>query len=1090
MIMIKGFQKVLLISLILFCFEAALFSQINTRGVPFVRNYSPFDYKAKNDNWAIVQDNRGIMYFGNSSGVLEFDGVYWKNIAPDVALLTMVKDLDGRIYGAGINQAGYIDYHENGAAYFVSILDGITNDDSFFGNFYNIVLNQDTAYFFSNRGHLLKWSNNRLVHQSFDDKFLYSVEINGTVYVYGQRGLSCYNGVDCIEISGGNQFKDLGLRLLFKLNDDTLIAVSRLKGVFSFSEGELTTYPFVANDFLKENQVYRATYFSDSLLAFGTVEDGVLISDLKGRPVQHINRSGGLQSNDHCSIYADNRMNIWSGLEYGVSSIFNNSPFVQINEQWDLVSATVYNMLSIGEQFFAGTAQGVFYSNLLNNDMQIDKRFKLVEGTGGRKAWVLDLFGNDLISSSSNVGTFIIEGFKAKLISRQVAKELRFAACGVLLGPIEHGGLGVFKKQNGEWKFKKQFNEFPNLSRVTIDKEGNVWANDKDKRILKISFDESFEKLNRIEVFDSISGLSSFANASVFLFNEQIRIGTSSGTFKTEGSKVVSCDDFNRSLGSDFHVIEVKKDQKGNLWLLGLRAGVEIIGQVFFLEGNRFEVELHEEPLKRIADFIHFSFYPLDEDNVFFGSSEKIIHYNPTVKKVCNDEFPLHIRSVKSIHSGDSLVFAGSFVEDGKLVDDQPKKQVSEFQFKDNALRFSYAAAFYEGNEKTEYQYYLKGFEKGWSDWSRQTEKEYSYLKEGKYQFNVKAKNVFGVQSSVATYDFVIMAPWYRTKLAYLMYSLLIGVFLFLLVKISNRRMLKEKENLERIVADRTAKVVEQKEELLVQSEVLMLQNEKNMKQNKEITSSIQYASRIQMALLTSRKIVEELIPDHFIFYKPLNIVSGDFYWIKKIGDVVVIAIADCTGHGVPGAFMSMLGIAYLNEIVRKKEITAANQVLSEMRSQIKQSLGQDGTNPLSRDGMELALVVIHVNEKFLEYSGANIPLLLYRNEETGSSLIEYKPDPMPLGIHLYEKEFTNHIVELQQDDCIYMMSDGFTDQIQANSNQKYSKKRLRKVLLEMQGLEMEKQKGLLELELKNWAGDKKQVDDILLAGFKLSHFT
>jgi len=254
--------------------------------------------------------------------------------------------------------------------------------------------------------------------------------------------------------------------------------------------------------------------------------------------------------------------------------------------------------------------------------------------------------------------------------------------------------------------------------------------------------------------------------------------------------------------------------------------------------------------------------------------------------------------------------------------------------------------------------------------------------------------------------------------------------------------------------------------------------------QKKKIEDSILYAKRIQSAVLPPNRFIQHLLSEHFIFYKPRDIVSGDFYWTKQVGDRIFIAAADCTGHGVPGALMSMLGITFLNEIVNKNPDIHANEILNELRIHIISSLRQTGSSGESRDGLDIALCVIDHKKHLLEYSGANNPLYLIRNHE----LIETKADRMPIGIHRKAKEsFCNHEIELIKGDLVYIFSDGFVDQFGGELGRKYLSANFKKLLLENYTKSLSDQRYLLEKTFEDWKGDRKQLDDILVIGFKIA---
>jgi serine phosphatase RsbU (regulator of sigma subunit)/uncharacterized protein HemY len=253
--------------------------------------------------------------------------------------------------------------------------------------------------------------------------------------------------------------------------------------------------------------------------------------------------------------------------------------------------------------------------------------------------------------------------------------------------------------------------------------------------------------------------------------------------------------------------------------------------------------------------------------------------------------------------------------------------------------------------------------------------------------------------------------------------------------------------------------------------------------QKKEITDSIQYASRIQNAILPPKEYIDQLLPDHFIIYRPRDIVSGDYYWITEKGPKVYIMAADCTGHGVPGAFMSMLGVAFLNEIVSKHIEISANMLLNELRKQVITSLHQTGREGENQDGMDVAMYIIDRAEMNLEYSGANNPLFICRGEE----FIELKADKMPIGIHrLADNSFTNYKIDIKKDDMIYAFSDGYPDQFGGPSGKKLMIKSFKKSLTEIHYKPLAEQKRILEKTLDDWMHGTHQIDDILVMGVRI----
>jgi len=264
-----------------------------------------------------------------------------------------------------------------------------------------------------------------------------------------------------------------------------------------------------------------------------------------------------------------------------------------------------------------------------------------------------------------------------------------------------------------------------------------------------------------------------------------------------------------------------------------------------------------------------------------------------------------------------------------------------------------------------------------------------------------------------------------------------------------------------------------------------VMERTKQIEQQKiNITDSIHYASRIQNALLPPTDELNRLLPSYFILNKPKDIVSGDYYWVSTKDNKVLLALADCTGHGVPGAFMSIMGINLLNEIVKKTEVVTANVILNELRDYLVTSLRQIGDKEETRDGMEVALCVVDYDSRKIQYSGAFRPMYLIRNKE----LHVYKGDRMPIGIYNeVEVPFNSKEVQFEENDIIYLFTDGYVDQIGGPGRKTFRSSKFKQLLLDIHQKPMEEQKAMLEKVYEEWKSDMEQIDDIMVMGIRFS---
>ena len=330
---------------------------------------------------------------------------------------------------------------------------------------------------------------------------------------------------------------------------------------------------------------------------------------------------------------------------------------------------------------------------------------------------------------------------------------------------------------------------------------------------------------------------------------------------------------------------------------------------------------------------------------------------------------------------------------------------------------------------------------------------------------------------------------------------LIISTRAFVIKQKANKKLANQKDeilNINEEIQQANEEITAQRDEIEAQRDLVMDQKEKIEEVNKELTDSIHYARYIQSAILPQEDLRWKLLSEHFILFKPKNIVSGDFYWITKVEERTIIAAADCTGHGVPGAFMSMLGISFLNDIVNKEYITHSGVILRRLRKEVINALQQKGEYGEQRDGMDIALCSIDFENLDLQFSGANNPLYLIRDKEkepvkeaiifenSEVNLYEIKGDKMPIAFHDRMNKYQMNEIKLMKGDCLYMFSDGFPDQFGGEKGKKFKYKPFRELLLANAKKPMQQQIDMLDKTLKKWQGNFDQVDDILVIGIKV----
>jgi len=436
----------------------------------------------------------------------------------------------------------------------------------------------------------------------------------------------------------------------------------------------------------------------------------------------------------------------------------------------------------------------------------------------------------------------------------------------------------------------------------------------------------------------------------------------------------------------------------------------------------------------------------MDQDgNMWFGTGQGVTRYHPG-EEASNKKEPItHITGIEVNH------------ENIPLTDDL------NLSHKQNSIILEYRCITLNP-DAVKYQIMLEGVDQEWRDPDTQTRATYPALRPGKYTFQVKAKSSSGVwNKEPVSLSFMIRPPFYLTWYFILAAIFAVGVAIFSYIKIRERALKRENALLEEKVRIRTAMVVAQKEEL--------------SQKNKDITDSIRYAKRIQFAILPEKS----PFPDTFILFKPKDIVSGDFYWFTEVGDKEFFSAVDCTGHGVPGAFMSIIGHNSLTKIVREYGILEPGKILTQLNKEVVGTLHQRSDSGDVYDGMDLALVSFNRKERLLEYSGAFNPLYLIRNGE----ILETKADKVSIGRSSLgtDVEFTNHRIEIKKGDTVYLFSDGYADQFGGELMKKFKYRNLKELILRIQPENMANQRAMLDQTIEQWRGDVEQVDDILVIG-------
>ncbi|MDD2563563.1 MAG: SpoIIE family protein phosphatase [Salinivirgaceae bacterium] len=877
-----------------------------------------------------------------------------------------------------------------------------------------------------------------------------------------------------------------------------------------YLQGEIPKYLDEEGGYL-----YDGITLSNGNFGFGYVLGGkcsFIEADRNGEVINLMNTQYGLNDESVTVLYQESiktneKPLLWLTLNNGIATLDLSSPIKKFDERNGLVGMIV-DILEFNNRLYVATMSGLFVSAV---DQLGILYFKPVEDIKPGIVWTLAVFTDPatkkeilLAGTHALEGIYEIHGNKARQILANIAEkhipnlltkkifQSKSKPNRVYLGLEE--GFTWMDYINGQWK-KDAVDYRPNTSglrdirSITEDDNGTVWAGSYLNGIYKL------ENLNNIDYnyklypgkqtnpttqfFNHEKGMPSYCGHFIETINNKAYFATDNGfyTYYSECDSIVLQSIFDSTLNNK-HIHRLLETSNGYAYSV---AGEEEKYIEIITKNNEGKWIPNRLPFRTMPNATSDALYVKDTI-LYIGTSTTLYSYNLNDKLTYTrqseekESFDILLREVTA---GDSTVFAGTFYNyDGeklKIQLKQPENNQPEIDYRNNSMVFKYSALWYLQTGKTQYSAKLEGYRDAWSAWTTESKSNFTNLSEGYYTFHVKAKNVYGVESLIATYSFHILPPWYRTVYAIIAYIILAIGLVILILKIYTRRLIAEKERLERIVAERTAEVVAQKEEIEEQSEQIVLQNE-------HIKSSITYASKIQNAVLPPPEVAKRMFGEHFILYLPRDIVSGDFYWMAEIDGLRYCAVADCTGHGVPGGFMSMMGISFLNQIIGQEKTLNAAEILFQLRENIIQSLHQTGKIGENKDGMDIALYIVDPKTNLLQFSGANNPLVLIRDDEA----VVYKADKMPIGIYVKGNiPFTNNEIELMDGDAIYTFSDGYVDQFGGPNKRKFMSKQFRELLLEIHKNPMEEQHDILDKTLSDWHGELDRVDDVVVMGYR-----
>jgi len=833
-----------------------------------------------------------------------------------------------------------------------------------------------------------------------------------------------------------DQGKDLREEIIWDIFVDKkqIVIATDKNGAIVFSDEEKVS--LTPDKGFNSIQVLKILKDHENGLWFGTVGAGLI--RYSGSHFNYLTQANGLSNNNIFNIVEDHKNNRFFAGTWGEGinaiSYVNNVPVIsKLNLP---LPDQFINDLALGSDnklWFATKNGGAGY--ILNNQVKVfNTETGLLTNTVncvlpakdntiwfGTSDGITLLKNNEFLHLSTDNG---LANNEVQSVYEDKSGNIWIATLG---GISKYDGSTLTNYNEEDGLFDKQ------IYSITEDKNGNIWLGTFGGGIYK------FTKGNKIKIIQIANDSTLVSNniySLVFHGSNNIVVGTDKGfnylTLDESLNKIIKCDRYTKANGfsaMEINLNSILVDSSNRIWL-GTTAGITIFDKA-------------KEP-KTLAKLpFHLSKIKLFFDEMRFDSTGNQFHLPGELK----------------------------------------------LDYNQNHLTFIYDAVSFSNPENVWYSYILEGVDKNWSPPLKTQEITFSGVAPGNYIFKVRVSND-GVnwQNNIQTIKLTITPPFWKTVWFLASITFLGALMIVLFFKIRERNLKQKNLKLEEIVQERTKEVVEQKNEIEKYNEELHKQNIKIAQQKdlveyqkKEITDSINYAKGIQTAILPEILSLTNLLPDSFILFIPKDIVSGDFYFFKGDQDQVYIAAADCTGHGVPGGFMSMLGFDKLDFAVSQNK--SVSEVLTQLNKGIKATLKQH-TESSSRDGMDIALCRIDQNKK-LFYSGANRPLWLIKNGT--ENLIEIKATKVSIGGHTPDdQQFEQIEIDIEKGDRFYISSDGFADQFGGTKGKKLMTKNFKEIILSIQHLSMKDQHSYLDNFINEWKSGIEQNDDILVIGGKI----
>lgn len=888
-----------------------LSAQVPELGAPIITNYETEKFKAYSQDWAAVQDRRGVMYFANNAGILEFDGQHWQLIpVPGASTVRdLVCDPDGTIYYGSVGDIGYLAASPTGKVSAVSLRDAIPQNERDFNDVWQMESSADGIYFLT-RSRIFRLHGGTMTVVAGKLASSQACLLEETViYADMDQGLCMLEGDQVIPIPGlASVFN--GKRIAMAPFGRHQLLVGRVSGDFLLVDLSafwdeashrydvsrpappdlVKSFPTELDEFVKDSNgfLYRLITLGAEAFAICTVKGGIVTFDRNGRILRSINTSSGLLDNTVTNLLVDAAHNLWACNNSGISHIELSSPQsyfgVRNNVRGISLCARSYH-----DRMYVGTFETLLVQKAYRFALQDDKPTFRPLGNSPPQVWQLLEVAGDLMAATAQ-GLFQIQGEEAVRIQGSSPPAYCLVTSSrwpdtLFVGFA--GGMEVFKRTGGNWELVGGMDAIKdNIRGLAQDINGDLWAGTETRGLLRLHFSGEAPTQTVIEKFGPEQGLPGLSHLLAVARGDTLFVLSPAGLFR---ATIPS--------GAAQAPQRIRFAPDTNLGKSFINPPVGLTGMIFAEDGGAFlntadgtvwAVPVEDGTYR--MESRPFRGVPLQEGTMYLhpdGSlwlpGKGLFRVDTKVVKEYDQPFKVFLRKV--VAKSKKPLLEGAHAHPGSVFGQhrtvfetsQDLTDIPELPYTDNTLSFEYAAAFYEKPGTTQFQYLLEGFDSEWSDWTGRTDKEYTNLPEGRYRFRVRARNIYGTMGSEATYRLRVLPPWFRTIWAYTLWIIGCGAALVGFVYLNTLKLRRQKAHLENVVAERT----QQLHEASLTDPLTGLWNRRFIHEvlRKDIAAFVAHKQHLLVAKNTRKTMVENAVFGIFLididFFKNVNDTYG-----------------------------------------------------------------------------------------------------------------------------------------------------------------------------------------------------------------------